>query len=140
MLTTKLPPCSLSLVLDCSISIVCHFQFGCGHVYLTLRCYPAHRPLQFVSAVHLVRTLERLPHDGHLRRAILVELCCHLDGFSDLSSASDVSASHVGACHLPLAQDQVLRTGAAGRYEQSHAGYQHDTQLRVHVVLQEVAG
>src|SRR5712675_2993389 len=136
----KFAACSPSLVRDRSISIVCNIQLSCGHVYLTLRGYPVHCPLQFVFAVHLVRTLERLTHHGELRRAIGVELCCHLDGASDLSSASDVLASHLGAGHLPLTQDQALRTGAAARCDQSQAGWQYDIQLRIHVVPPEVAG
>jgi hypothetical protein len=41
---------------------------------------------------------------------------------------------------LRTSGDQALKARTAGRYEQSHGGYQHDTQLRFHFVLQEVAG
>jgi len=47
----KAPPCSLSLVLDRTVRIVCQFQVGCRHVYPTLLCYAAHCPLQFIFAI-----------------------------------------------------------------------------------------
>src|SRR6266478_1754533 len=118
-----LPPCSISLVLDRSISLVCQLQFGCGDVCLTLRCFAVECPLQFAFGVQLVRALKSLAEHGDLRRAIPAELHRYFHS----------------AFHLPLANDQALRTRSAGRYEHSHAGYYHDSQLRIHVVLQEAS-
>src|SRR5216117_1510488 len=94
----KVAALSIPLVFDRSISIVGQFQFGCAYAYLTLRCFSVECPLQFVFGVQLVRTLERLPEHGEIRRAISAELCCHFNS---------------SALHLPLAKDQALRTRAA---------------------------
>src|SRR5579863_10282324 len=105
--------CSLPLVRDRLIGVVCHIQFSRGHVYFTFLCYAAHGPLQFVFAIQLVRTLECLPEHSHLRCAVSIKLRCHLDRFGGLSSAWGVNAFYLSARHLPLANDQALRTRAA---------------------------
>jgi len=101
--------------------LVSYESLGCGHVYLALRSDAAECPFQFVVA-QLICTLERLPEHGDLRGAIPAELGGQLDGSYDVRIC-DLGASHLRACHFPLAKDQALRTGAACSDEQSHGGH-----------------
>jgi hypothetical protein len=95
-----------------------HFQLGLGHFHLAFRGLTVERPFQLV-ALELIRTRERLPEHGKLRRAVLEELCRDLD------------APLPG---FPLTDDQVLRAGtAAGRQSQSHASQHANREIRFHV-------
>ena len=103
-LTDQFAAGSLSLVLDGPIGIVGQFEVGSSYADFTARSSAIDSPHQLV-VVYLICALERLPEHREFRRTVAVEF------------GSDL----YGSFSFPLADDQALRSGRAGREEEYEA-------------------